>query len=169
MLFNSVYAINCKSVEFLFILVNNEGILFAVILVKIIFYTFFLQITAIPTIHNRKQSSFQYKAKKIHITLIRFRHSVLVRSTYYLQIRKIISPIKTPLTLYNKKSGQFIKDQPDLYINILVEFRMVNRLSRLLKQNLPELPGLHSSAGTEHQVLQEPEHSHDPLSKHEYC
>lgn len=135
----------------------------------LIFYTFFLQITAIPTIHNRKQSSFQYKAKKIHITLIRFRHSVLVRSTYYLQIRKIISPIKTPLTLYNKKSGQFIKDQPDLYINILVEFRMVNRLSRLLKQNLPELPGLHSSAGTEHQVLQEPEHSHDPLSKHEYC
>ena len=25
MLFNSVYAVNCKSVEFLFILVNNDG------------------------------------------------------------------------------------------------------------------------------------------------
>lgn len=38
MLFNSVYAVNCKSVEFLFILVNNDGIFFAVILVKIIFF-----------------------------------------------------------------------------------------------------------------------------------
>ena len=38
MLFNSVSAVNCKSVEFLFILVNNDGILFAVILVKIIFF-----------------------------------------------------------------------------------------------------------------------------------
>lgn len=38
MLFNSVYAVNCKSVEFLFILVNDDGIFFAVILVKIIFF-----------------------------------------------------------------------------------------------------------------------------------
>ena len=56
MLFNSAYAVNCKSVEFLFILVNNDGILFAVILVKIIFFdksNFFIDNIYISSVNDR--------------------------------------------------------------------------------------------------------------------